>query len=139
MLRAMRSLAILALAVGCSHRYPPTSEWCLTYLNGLRTRATADVQAMTLNDASHRHGAEELLTMVGSDPAINVAFEVCADADDDDADRVAARNLRVLDLQTKISNYVLVHGNAALDEPQAKELGRLVEQLAETYTAQSPG
>jgi hypothetical protein len=105
----------------------------------VRTRATADVEAMMLNEASHRQGAEDLLAMVGSDPAINVAFKVCSDADDDDADRVAVRNLRVLDLQTKISNYVLSHGNAALDEPQAKELKQLIEQLAETYTAMAPG
>ena len=68
----MRSLAILALAAGCSHKSAPTTEWCQTYCNELRVRAAGDVRAMTLNEDNRRHGAQELLAMVGSDPAINV-------------------------------------------------------------------
>ena len=134
----MRSLVILALAVGCSHKSAPTSKWCQSYLNALRLRAAGDVHAMTLNEANRRHGAQELLAMIGSDPAINVAFDVCSDANDDPPARWEARSLRVIDLQAKISSYVIVHSDAALDEAQAKELLQLVEQLANTYTDSAP-
>ena len=134
----MRSLVILALAAGCSHKSAPSGEWCQTYLDELRLRAAGDIRAMTLNEDNRRHGAQELLAMVGSAPAINVAFKVCSDAAGDPAARVGARNLRVIDLQMKISDYVIVHTDAGLDEAQAKQLEQLVEQLANTYTDPAP-
>lgn len=133
----MRSLVVLALAAGCNQHSAPTSKWCQTYVNELRLRAAGDVHAMTLNEANRRHGAEELRAMVGSDPAINVAFNVCSDAARDSPERSEARSLRLIDLQAKISSYVIVHSDAALDETQAKQLGQLVEQLADTYTDQA--
>lgn len=134
----LRSLAILALVASCGHKAAPTSEWCMTYVNQLRSRATADIDWMKQNETSRRHGTEELLSMVQSDPAIEVAFKACSDADDDDADHVAARRLSLHDWQAKISAYVFQHSNAALDDQQAKELAQLVEQLVEAYTEPAP-
>jgi len=134
----MRSLIVLALAAGCSHKSAPTNKWCQSYLNELRLRAAGDVNAMTLNEVSRRLGAEELRAMVGSDPAINVAFNVCSDAVDDPPARYGERGLRVIDLQAKILSYVNVHSDVALDEIQAKQLVQLVEQLADAYTDSAP-
>ena len=124
----MRSLVILALAAGCSHKSAPTGEWCLSYLNDFRARAAADVLA--LNDATHR---DELLAMVGTDPARIVAFNACSDADEDTGDKRQARDQRVVDAAHAVTLYVLTHVPA-----DPKELQALVTQLADTYTVPIP-
>jgi len=125
----MRSLVIFALAAGCSHKSAPTSEWCLSYLNDFRARASADILA--LNDAAHR---DELLAMVGADPARTVAFNVCSDADEDTDERRQARGQRVVDASHAVTLYVLTH--VPLGDP--KELQALVTQLADAYTVPNP-
>ena len=120
----MRSLVILALAAGCSHKSAPTGEWCLSYLNDFRARAAADILA--LNDATHR---DELLAMVGADPARTVAFNACSDADGDTEEQRRARDQHVVDAAHAVTLYVLTHVPA-----DPKELQALVTQLADAYT-----
>lgn len=124
----MRCLLVVALVAGCSHKSAPTSEWCLSYLNDFRARAAADVTALA--DATHR---DELLAMVGSDPAHAIAFAACSDADGDAPEVREARAQRVIDLQHEVTLYVLSH---AVADP--RELQALITQLADAYTIPDP-
>lgn len=127
----MRLLVILVLAA-CSHKSAPTSEWCKTYVDELRVRGARSVEQMTKTENFRRHGSEELLAMVGFDPAIDVAFNACSDAAGDSLARAETRKLRVNDLQAQIARFVL--RDTALDAAQAKQLGLLVEQLATAHS-----
>jgi hypothetical protein len=124
MIPRMRSFLIIALAAGCSHKSAPTGEWCLSYLNDFRAKAASDILA--LNDATHR---DELLAMVGADPARTVAFNACSDADEDTDDKRQARGQHVVDAAHAVTLYVLTHVPA-----DPKDLQALVTQLADAYT-----
>ncbi len=125
---AMRRFVLIAVLAGCSHKSAPTTDWCLSYLNDFRSRAAADVAA--LGDATRR---EDLLAMVGSDPAHTIAFDVCSDADEDTPERHEARKQHVIDLQKSVTLYVLSHAVANPTELQA-----LVTQVANMYTDPFP-
>jgi hypothetical protein len=129
----MRSLVVLVLAAGCGHKAADTSEWCLKYINHVRARGTADVKAMTAAD-DRQTGANGLLGMVGSDPALEVAFDACSDADGDLGDVIDKRRIAVVEAQKRIASYVTSHASAPLDDSQAKELVHLVEALTTAYT-----
>jgi hypothetical protein len=129
----VRSLVVLVLAAGCGHKAAPTSDWCFKYINDLRVRGAADVRAMTSHEGDRR-AADALLAMVGSGPALEVAFDACSDADGDLADVVDTRKSRVAAQQSQIATYVSQHTSAPLDDSQAKELVHLIEQLATAYT-----
>lgn len=134
----MRSLLILALAAGCNHKSAPTDDWCQTYVDELRRRAEGNVHSMTLSDANRRFAVERLRAMVGSDPALAVAFEVCSDAADDSPASKEARALRINDLHHDIANYVVDHGEVAPGEAQARQFKQLFEQLAHAYADPAP-
>ena len=128
----VRFFVILALAAGCGAKPAPTREWCQSYVNELRQRGTYAIRAMTLNEANR-----ELLGMVGSDPAIRVALQVCSDGNGDSARVAETRALRTIDLQHQITATVLSR-SGQLDDARAKKLGELVDQLATAYTEPAP-
>ena len=137
----MRSLVILALAAGCSHKSAPTDQWCHAYIADLRDWAARDIKDLGQESAAVRQRAlEELRGLFSDRPANSLAMKVCSDPDGDTPADAEARSVRFNDVSHKMSNDLTLHidDGKAFDAAQAKALQQELDQLADNYTATHP-
>jgi hypothetical protein len=133
------ALALIAAALGCTHKSAPTRAWCDDFVSEFRQRNL--LYARSLTEPTMVRTAVDQLRDITSFSGLDLAEKACSDALGDSPERALVRAERVLELVADVRMVMNHHGlwsddhAPPLSADDAADLQRRIDAIADELVA----